>query len=57
MALGGNPPKPVTRRPLQVAYHSKDIEGMASTYANPPETVKEVLGAVMDAIKKSFHTM
>lgn len=45
------------RHILQVAYHSKDIEGMASTYANPPVCVKEDLGAVMDAIKKRFSNM
>lgn len=44
-------------RALQVAYHSGDIEGMASKYANPPVSVKEDLGAVMDAIKKRFSSM
>ncbi len=37
-----------------MAYHSKDIEGMESRYANPPVSVKEDLGAVMDAISKRF---
>ena len=42
---------------VQVAYHSKDIEGMSCKYANPPVSVKEDLGAVMDAIKQRFNTM
>ncbi|KAJ9520852.1 hypothetical protein QJQ45_014042 [Haematococcus lacustris] len=35
----------------KVAYHSGTIPNMASRYANPPVSVKEDLGAVMDAIK------
>jgi threonine synthase len=38
----------------QVAYHSRDIEGMECRYANPPVSVKEDLGAVMDAISSRF---
>ena len=40
---------------LQVAYHSRDIEGMECRYANPPVSVKEDLGAVMDAISSRFN--
>eukprot|EP00959_Pyramimonas_sp_CCMP1952_P292639 6120297-Pyramimonas_sp.AAC.1 len=32
----------------KIAYHAKEIEGFASQYANPPTTVKEDFGAVMD---------
>jgi threonine synthase len=39
---------------LQVAYHSGTIPGMAATYANPPVSVKEDLGAVMDVINNKF---
>lgn len=39
---------------MQVAYHSKEIAGMACSYANPPVTVREDLGAVMDALRKKF---
>jgi threonine synthase len=34
----------------KVAYHSREIEGFAHHYANPPVAVKENLGAVMDVI-------
>lgn len=36
----------------KVAYHAKEIKGMASKYANPPVAVKEDLGEVLSAIKK-----
>ena len=39
----------------KVAYHAKDIPGMASRYANPPTPVKEDLGAVMDVLKAKFN--
>ena len=42
---------------LQVAYHSKEIKGMESRYANPPVPVAEKLGAVQDAIRKKFPQM
>ena len=41
----------------KVAYHSKAIEGMDSKYSNPPVTVKEDIGAVMDAINAKFRSM
>lgn len=37
-----------------MAYHSKEIEGVAGRYANPPVAVKESVGAVMDAIRSKF---
>lgn len=39
----------------KVAYHSKEIPSLASTYANPPTPVKEDLGAVMDVLKEKFN--
>jgi len=36
----------------KVAYHGGEIEGMTSKYANPPVTVKEDFGQVMDVLKK-----
>ena len=42
---------------LQVAYHSREIKGMESHYANPPVPVAEKLGAVQDAIKNKFPQM
>ncbi|CAI5461032.1 unnamed protein product [Closterium sp. Yama58-4] len=33
----------------KVAYHSNEIPGMVSTFANPPVSVKDNLGSVMDA--------
>jgi threonine synthase len=41
----------------KVAYHSKDLAGLACTLANPPVAVREDLGAVMDAIKGKFASM
>lgn len=41
----------------KVAYHSKEIEGMASRYANQPTPVKNDLGSVMDAIHAKFDSM
>ena len=41
----------------KVAYHSKEIEGMASRYANQPTAVKNDLGSVMDAIQAKFSSM
>lgn len=35
----------------KVAYHSKEIEGIASTFANPPVSVKNNLGSVMDVLR------
>ena len=45
---------PVPGFVLQVLYHSKEIEGMASTYANQPLTVKDDFGAVMDVLTKQL---
>ena len=42
---------------VQVAYHSKEIKGMESRYANPPVPVAEKIGSVQDAIKKKFPQM
>eukprot|EP00798_Chlamydomonas_sp_ICE-L_P027638 gene27638-7276_t len=39
----------------KIAYHSNSIEGVSSKYANPPVTVKEDLGAVMDVLKSKFQ--
>eukprot|EP00898_Chlorokybus_atmophyticus_P003372 jgi/Chlat1/4035/Chrsp26S04095 len=36
----------------KVAYHSKEIPDMASRYANPPVSVPEDFGAVMDVLRK-----
>lgn len=41
----------------KVAYHSKEIEGVAGRYANPPVAVKESVGAVMDAIRSKFPSV
>ena len=41
----------------KVAYHAREIPGMAATYANPPVPVREDLGAVMDAIRGKFASM
>ena len=38
----------------KIAYHAKEIAGMSCQFANPPVTVKENLGAVMDVLKKKF---
>lgn len=38
----------------KVAYHAKEIPGMASQFANPPVAVKNNIGAVMDVLKKKF---
>ena len=41
----------------KVAYHSREIEGMACRYANQPTPVKNDLGSVMDAIRAKFASM
>ena len=41
----------------KTAYHSKEFEGMASTYANPPVAAKESIGSVMDAIRSKFPAL
>ncbi len=41
----------------KVAYHSKEIEGVAGRYANPPVAVKESVGQVMDAIRAKFPSV
>ena len=41
----------------KVAYHSKEIDGLTSKYANPPVSVKENLGSVMDAIRTKFTNL
>ncbi|KAI4369717.1 hypothetical protein MLD38_018130 [Melastoma candidum] len=35
----------------KIAYHSKEIDGMECTFANPPVQVKADFGAVMDVLK------
>ena len=35
----------------KVAYHSGEIEHIVGKFANPPVTVKEDFGAVMDVLK------
>lgn len=39
---------------MQVAYHSKEIEGMACQYSNPPRTVKDDFGSVMDVLREEL---
>jgi len=39
----------------KVAYHAKEIEGIAGKYANPPVTVKEDFGAVMDILQQRLQ--
>ena len=41
----------------QVAYHSREIEGMGCQFANAPTPVKNDLGSVMDAIRTKFSSM
>jgi threonine synthase len=38
-----------------VAYHSKEIAGVACQFANPPVAVREELGAVINVPKKTFN--
>ncbi|KAK3277462.1 MT organizer Mto2 [Cymbomonas tetramitiformis] len=38
----------------KIAYHSKEIEGFASTYANPPVQVQEDFGKVMDILSQKL---
>ena len=40
----------------KVDYHSGTIEGMASTYANPPTQVKDDFGAVADVLRKHIQS-
>jgi hypothetical protein len=42
---------------MQVAYHSREIKDMESSYANPPVAVAEKMGSVQDAIRKKFPQM
>ena len=56
------PPPPPAAHGLKfaqskVAYHSKEIEGVAGRYANPPVAVKESVGQVMDAIRAKFPSV
>ncbi|KDD75510.1 pyridoxal-phosphate dependent enzyme [Helicosporidium sp. ATCC 50920] len=39
------------------AYHAGEIPNVAGKYKNPPVQVKESLGNVMDAIKKTFKNL
>lgn len=41
----------------KVAYHSKEIPGMACRYANPPVAVKNDIGSVMDALRAKFPSI
>ncbi|GBF87717.1 threonine synthase [Raphidocelis subcapitata] len=38
----------------KVAYHSREIAGMACSMANPPVAVRNDLGSVMDALRAKF---
>jgi len=38
----------------KIAYHGKEIEGFVSKYANPPVTVPEDFGQVMDVLGKKL---
>ena len=40
----------------KIAYHAKEIENFASKYSNPPVSVREDLGSVMDVIGKRLGT-
>lgn len=39
----------------KIAYHSQTIPNMSCQFANPPVSVKEDLGAVMDVIRGKFN--
>lgn len=39
----------------KIAYHASEIKGVTSHFANPPVTVKESLGEVMDVLKAKFN--
>lgn len=39
---------------LQVAYHSNEIADVTSRFANPPVTVPENFGAVMDVLRREL---
>jgi threonine synthase len=41
----------------KIAYHSGELEGLASTYANPPVTCPENFGKVMDVLKQKLSLM
>jgi threonine synthase len=41
----------------KVAYHSKEIPGMACSMANPPVAVRNDLGSVMDALRSKFPSI
>ena len=38
----------------KVAYHAREIPGLACTYANPPVAVKNDIGSVMDTLRSKF---
>ncbi len=57
MLVVSGSPGPLLCLLRQVAYHSKEMEGVKGTYANPPVSVADDLGSVMDAIRKKFGTM
>ena len=40
----------------KIAYHSQTIPNMSCQFANPPVSVPEDLGAVMDVIRNKFGT-
>lgn len=40
--------------PSKVAYHSKELEGMSCKFANPPVTVSDDFGTVMDVLRKEL---
>ncbi|KAL3691319.1 hypothetical protein R1sor_004970 [Riccia sorocarpa] len=38
----------------KIGYHSKELEGLASTYANPPVAVRDDFGSVMDVLRQKL---
>ncbi|BBN13430.1 threonine synthase [Marchantia polymorpha subsp. ruderalis] len=38
----------------KIAYHSKELEGLACTYANPPVAVRDDFGSVMDVLRQKL---
>jgi threonine synthase len=38
----------------KIAYHSKELDGLACKYANPPVAVADDFGAVMDVLRQKL---
>ncbi|KAL2622622.1 hypothetical protein R1flu_002827 [Riccia fluitans] len=38
----------------KIGYHSKELEGLASTHANPPVAVRDDFGSVMDVLRQKL---